>query len=659
MKKKRANDKKGNGEKPKKPREEPLVSTALAIPDERVQTESDLRAKIAELNIKFGKLKTLRKQITRIIDKLEEECGEEMQEIRKYKRKELLGLFPELDEEVLKWIAIVGKEEKKGFELLSPDDKDTCKLLYRQIAQELHPDRYPDEYPEENAELMKAAAKAFEEGDIFTLRLIAKELEADGGGEYSRLLHSALDELKKEYIELELLVKELNSMINAMGVAGVKAGEHIVEDRLMEEAFSSAVMWAISEKMRECSIPERKLEEVKEQELSDETGLVKAEPEIMPAVIDEQEKEKTLIQRIQGVIARVRLISRYYAGLENYGNFIQIYTDESDVAKRVRIYNETRSDGAVGIHRKEIPKDTNLIAIDIGMVQKVCYFLIDSDGKITIPDSEKKQYAEAMSALDDAAEILSKPIRVLLVPDTRGLMMPILGHYEEHTDKRWLAKRYRMDDSTEIMLGRLMRAIVFLKTPRTKFWRYDTTYKVKVSGTDEVFDYDGSSGEKQPGDIVEMQITERNPRTQEREKRTVRGHIIYMEDVVEEDKRFDRFLGCSQMMYEGHLSINSEEIPFSMELRGNRGFYGSLRDMGEFSVRITINDKIISIHYGKGKETNERRVHINGIEERLFPSLVFRIVESLVVTKIHGVRDIIGADRELVEVVPIVDPFKS
>lgn len=611
-----------------------MMTTDIAIPEERAKSERELRSEIINLEAKYERLKSTYDGMIAVIANISDEFKDEISKIREEERKTLESYFEDHEQRLLDWIAVKGEEEQiQLLEQFSEEHQDLCKKLYRSIALQTHPDHDP-----EGIHIVKfeEANEAYECGDIFTLRLIRKELDS-GDDSYSRHLGGTIDELTKKRDDTAILVQQLNKHVQEFEFGGIKISDYLSESRLNTRKLNSDIRVALGRKLRSYEALERKEEEP--EEVSEETALVKAQPGDALTIIDEETKERNLETKIRRVLKKIDRISPYYPGFGDSEIFcIFMYSDESDFSERLNVLSSCIDYTAKG-HDRVLPEYRRLI--DIGDLSRdICRFLLDYGGEIIIPEQTKNRYTETIRALDNAENMLDKPIRVLTV-SYEGQNRPILGAYYEHTCETWLDQKYRLTSTNEIMFNRLVRAMALLKIPRITVYEDVIEQDVYVEETEDCYPYDGSSGPRKDGDIVKMRVHEKNANRELTGREIdIRGRITDVEARQLDDPRFHRLLGCSRINFQGYLDLE-QKVPFSMNYKSDGALchsIHSIRDSGGVELEMTINKKNVSIKYDRVPGSNDYVLNIVGMEAELFPDLVFKIVESLRIEKVRGVH---------------------
>ncbi|MBW3014505.1 hypothetical protein KY335_04685 [Candidatus Woesearchaeota archaeon] len=606
-------------------------NVSLAIPQERIKAESDLRSEINNLEGQYKRTKAAYDDILKALGEIINEFREKMAQIQEHERRSLESYFPENEEKLLGWIALEGKAlAKEGLSLLSPKDQELCKALFRSIAKIAHSDKDPEG---NYADLFKEASNAYEKGDLFTLQLIKKELDTKVDV-YSRRLDSTMDELIEERDALRRLLIQLNKQLKVFEFCGVNISNYLDKQlKLNLVSLKKSIKHALDLKLQSYGDVGIKKERVSQQP-SNETALSVMEQEKTLTLMSDEEKEKFIVARLEKIAKRLDAITPYYNGFLSHPLYLEIKNDESRYAERLRVMKDVMTE--IDIRRKEnLSYDgSHLISFDAKLGRGGCYFFLYPDGKITIPESEKERYVEYMQLLNGFDDLLSKPIRVLEVTDlSLRYPEPILGYYGIY---EYYDDHYKLTDRNEIVLQRLLQAMVLLKLPRIYPTKTVTKQYVFVEESYDSFPYDGSSGKKEKKDIVEMTVKDDSGKEQ-----VVKGKIVEVEDIeFEEDQPFYKLLGSDYVEFEGYLDIKNQKIPFFMAYTSNnfRSLSSSVNSIksGGFWLKMTINHKEVTIRYDQVPSSGKYVLTLNSIEEDLLPDLLFKIVERLRIEKVRG-----------------------
>jgi len=614
--------------------------TALAIPPERIKNESDLRSEINGLEATRKKLKDATDSIFHAFASCSEDFAKMIATIRKHEREILESYFPNMEKEMLAWLKEAPKLDMKiPRAKLSPDENTRLKKLYRTIAKAMHPDH---DLSERYANLFKEAALAYQRGDLMAIEQIAEELET-GHPVYSRNLRSTLEELTERRDLLKSLISELEKSIEKMDLAGVEAKIYLGQDlRFNHRAFKDAVENELRSKVQSYCEPDEGHEATspaKGIRPSKETTLIPSQPIHAISVISDEEKERILKLRIGCVVERLDMICPYYKGQFGFPRNIWLQSDESTVANHVQAGVNTvlEWNRDYGENDWQLPLDDSRI-VQFRSGGRHCTFLSYPDGHIAIPKIVlRDSYSNSLSVLDLLEKLLEQPLRVLHTYDTiRGNRLIILGDYEEHTS-RHISPEYRLDSVSEVILERLLRAMCLLKIPILIEHKFEKKQYVWVEDLQNSFLYTGKQ-KKKDGEEVELKV-----RVDGR-LRTVRGSIVEMEDEEPFDDPYDKLSRCHEVTWEGTLTMDGQQMPFSMLYKKEfgSGFLwhsdeATLKRSWDFEIDLAVNNKPIHIEYKRQGNSLDPKLTINGIGEELLPDLLFKTVERLRITKVQGI----------------------
>ena len=611
---------------------------ALAIPPERLKTESDLRAELSQLESEHRKLKAVQNAIFIAIVNINNKFKDIISQIRIHERRFLESYFPHREKEFLEWLK---KETEKSNEeipvpTLSEKERRHLRSLYTKIARITHPDVDKNR---EYAHLFDEAAKAHRRGDVVTLEHILEELETHKPV-YSSSFQTTIKELTERRNKLKTLIEHIRKNISELELFGIEAKKYISPDfRFNNEVFGKAVEILLHSRLESYGNLEKEGEvsPTPTKGISTGTSLVLSMPIMDLSIISEQEKEAMLRQRLERILKQLDRITPYYHGHVGGDITLRIASDESLFSEHLQIFVNKPVDFSreYGKNEMHLPLDESRVIELTASTRNGILFLSYPDGRIIIPKHVlQDKYANAMAALELAEKVLSKPLRVLTAFNPfKGNPIPILGDYAEHTHSG-LSPEYKLDTISEVIVARLLRTMALVKIPRLIERKFVKNRYVWVEELDSSFSYDGK---EEPGQTVKISIN--------KGAHVVTGTVIEMEDRVYFVDPFTKLIRCHKVNWEGYLNINNQTVPFSMEFRSNNDSIVVLGDViGDsikdhhdgFELQLSINEKSINLSYRKSK-SNDYHLMVDGIEEELLPELLFKIVETLQVAKVSGI----------------------
>ncbi len=607
---------------------------ALAIPEERIKTEANLRTEIGSLEGKYQQLKGAYDSILAVMGRISDDFKEEILLIRQQERKILESYFPQQQEKFLEWILEESQASPNAITPhLSPEDQTLCKALYRKIVLITHPDRDSEG---KHLRLFKAASEAYTNHDIFTLQLVRQELETEKDV-YSRRFHLTLDDLVAKKADLEILNSQLHKHLGDLEFAGIELAAYLTaEFKLDVGRLNADIRTALGKKI--CGYAP--LQEIKTTSstptLSTETALIRAEEDTSLALIDNDEKEHFLRSRIQNLVQRINRLTPYFSGLIGSGIYLRIMSDESCFADRVVIHHDTF--GEIRRTERGLPDDeSKLIEFDANVKGRLNFLLYPS-GNVVIPRDKLNDYGRSAQVLDRVAEVFSQRLKILDVADPRGNILPILGSYDEYTSSPLLQSEYQLSNTNEVLLARLLRALILMKVPRLVLYEDVLRQYVYVGRTKNSYLYDGSCGTKQDGDRVRMKIRNQQDQ-QDQSERLISGEIVTIEERQLVEDSFGELLGCNEVHFTGQLSVQEQKIPAKIDYRSSHDVGSAIptiKNTFGFELQIDVGGKKVAVHYDRMPDSNEYALSIKGIAGELFPELVFQLVEYFRAETVKG-----------------------
>jgi hypothetical protein len=520
---------------------------------------------------------------------------------------------------------------------LSEKDQALGKALWHDISKITHPDRTDDDVL---CELYKRASTAYKEGDLFTLRLIWRELSGERGA-FSQHMGQTNEGLMSQRDELMIVIEELRDHLNGMNFGGIRFMDFMDGNgdldvtRIMEEIRS-----ILSFMLKSLPKPQD-TEEALSEGGSDETSLV-VSGSLSSAlrVVSPEEKEQMLQGRLARLIPRLDAISPYYAvpGVNERTVTFRLLSDESRIAESVMVLSPPTSD--LLREREGLPVDDSSI-VDIILAGQVFRFLRYPDGRLVIPSSTVDDFSNSLEVLERLERFfLQNDVMVLNVGDNRGDMVSILGHYDELMSDR-IKTEYRLNQLSEVMVTRLIRALLFLKIPRHRMWEPVSTLCVYSEEEGMSFDYDGSLGDVSVDDVITMMVQDTDGRGRpEGEPRPFEGKVFEFNDEVIGRDQFSELLGWQSAQFSGHLSaLDRSDIPVSITLQTGgslRQVAISLRRSGYFAAQIKIGEQRVVIRYDQRSPDSEPVLSVSSIDESLLPELLRQLVLGLRVESVEG-----------------------
>lgn len=169
--------------------------------------ETDYMSRIGFLEYKLFEFQWEILRIKRKIELYQMKINRQEKPIEKEIEKQLDEEYKEYDEKLNRMSEELNEAlERKNYGVLSEEDSLELKRIYRKLIKKLHPD-LNEEYNEKDKTLLLQVKKAYENGDLETLRNL--EILVSDISENENIEIGEIDELRKSKEKYELIVKDL------------------------------------------------------------------------------------------------------------------------------------------------------------------------------------------------------------------------------------------------------------------------------------------------------------------------------------------------------------------------------------------------------------------------------------------------------------------
>jgi hypothetical protein len=638
----------GGPEGPLGPEELAIPTNALILHPERERAREVLIAEIEKLQLEHERLKAFEGDLGKALELLLENHQSKLDQLRGYMLSDLEGNQGSSEKDLLEWLGSEEAPQDEPEEWATPtEEKDEssrrARELFAYISGQTHPDKFPDDPGKEK--LFKAAQRAYEANAINILEAIVRELKT---GEIisTELAYQTQDVLEAQITLWKLRVEDQKSRLMKMECLGLPIKNFLNEGWQLDTVrLSQAINEAL---MLKLGFYSKEAPSADEAEPSSTSGaLEKAKVAVslattspLPGTMEggalraqsPEEREEMLRATLDKALRLIRGISPFFDSTEDrLGTMLTMSPVDVAVGPNLSVADQLE-------HEKRV------IVIGQRLLHGI-RLTLEPDGTYQIRSEDLgEQVAGSLKTAQALSETLTPPMQALRAYAPRtGEPMNILGGLEEYSNPH-NREELRIDDPREIVVHRLLRMLLLVKTPRRRVWHKFKSRILYNERLEEAYEPDGlesaTVGDEITTRIRDWITDEEGTRT--RVVKSVSGVVEEIDDERLEDF-FDEFRASQLITWEGTLATQSGNFPVSITVESPRtisAIMGSIREVRDLRINLAIGGKNLAINYRRGSTSRAResgpQLDINGIGEELLPALLQQLVFQFTPTEIRG-----------------------